>query len=314
MKSAFAMKSGWIPVYVLLAGSACGPPKKPPPEIHTGAATNITRMTQGAEDERNPMVSADGTRIAFIVRKDKQWDIFTTDADTGRNSVQVTKHPGNDYFPSWTSDGKSVLFMSDRLKGVFSIWTQQVSGTGGSVLINEGDPIRRIAYPRLSPDGQKMVYASFPNPQKPFWCIQIVAPEAGKASGGGNMSVQLIRGTQPAWSPDGKRIAYASDAAGNWDIWSVEADGTNITQLTTDPGDQRSPCYSPEGKWIAYSSNESGFQDLWIMKTDGTVPIQLTADAPRDLWPSWGTTGHIYYTSDKGGNWDIWRLTPVLPE
>ncbi len=68
----------------------------------------------------------------------------------------------------------------------------------------------------------------------------------------------------PAWSPDGRSLAFASnrskpdpDATYNWDIWVVAADntdkGANLTQVTTDPGEDRSPTWSPDGKWIAYS-------------------------------------------------------------
>jgi dipeptidyl aminopeptidase/acylaminoacyl peptidase len=68
---------------------------------------------------------------------------------------------------------------------------------------------------------------------------------------------------EPAWSPDSKSLAFSSnrstpdpDRNYNSDIWVVAADNTaeraHLTQITTNPGPDRSPAWSPDGKWIAY--------------------------------------------------------------
>src|SRR5713226_1662493 len=69
----------------------------------------------------------------------------------------------------------------------------------------------------------------------------------------------------PAWSPDGRLIAFASnrskpdpDRTYNTDIWVVAADNTDkgaqLTQVTTNPGDDSHPAWSPDGKLIAYTT------------------------------------------------------------
>ena len=109
----------------------------------------------------------------------------------------------------------------------------------------------------------------------------------------------------------------------------------NVTRLTQTPQDetapvvspngqtvafqvfkdnQFAPTFSPDGKWLAFSSNLSGNCDVWLMKADGSARTQLTSDKSEDVTPFWGADSNIYFASNKTGNWDIWRLTPVLPE
>jgi TolB protein len=58
----------------------------------------------------------------------------------------------------------------------------------------------------------------------------------------------------PAWSPDGQRLVFASERAGSSDLWIVDADGSNLEQLTRDPDrDERQPWWSPDGTRIAYA-------------------------------------------------------------
>ena len=118
----------------------------------------------------------------------------------------------------------------------------------------------------------------------------------------GSNKKKLIKGTSPCWSPDGLQIAFATENNGNWDIYYMNADGTDITQLTTHPAEDVYPSWSPDGSMIAFNSERSGSSQIWRTNvTDGNGKetwgynlTQLTKDTPHNRvnnFHSWSPNG-----------------------
>ena len=298
-------------------------PNTPVVVVSTGAARDITRLTQSPENKDNPMVSPDGKSVAFQEFKESLSGIWTLNGQNGRSLVQVTTLPSNEVHPSWLPDSRTLVFASDRL-GSYVIWKRLASGAGGATMITKGADMAD-GQPCASPDGKKVAFTSTAKTDKvttivangvqQYIVLEKNLPYIWTVNVDGTDLTQLVQGVNPVWSPDGSTIAYSSNISGSWGIWTVNRDGASSTQLTTTPGkNQLGPSFSPDGKWIVYTSNVSGNYDIWIMKADGSAQTQLTADKHETANPCWGTDGNIYFSSNKSGNWEIWRLTPVLPE
>lgn len=93
----------------------------------------------------------------------------------------------------------------------------------------------------------------------------------------------------PAWSPDGTKIAFASDRRGNYDVYVMNADGTRVTQLTSEPRDDRYPAWSPDGTKIAfrgYAGAPPRGSQIFTMRPDGTgaAPIPHTGGGDQPSW------------------------------
>ena len=87
------------------------------------------------------------------------------------------------------------------------------------------------------------------------------------------------------------RIVFASNRDGDWDIYSMDANGDKLAQLTNHPASDEYPACSPDGRRIAFTSERGLTHDLYVMDSDGDNVIRLTQDNFFESRPSWSPDG-----------------------
>jgi WD40 repeat protein len=80
---------------------------------------------------------------------------------------------------------------------------------------------------------------------------------------------------EPAWSADGARIVFSSNRDGNYEIYVMDADGSNQTRLTNDPARDMQPAWSPDGRKIVFT-RVAPYYELYVMNADGSGSTSLT--------------------------------------
>jgi Tol biopolymer transport system component len=117
-------------------------------------------------------------------------------------------------------------------------------------------------------------------------------------------------------SPDGSQVAFSrEEAAGSRRarrICLANREGSDARPLTGRDGLQHSPAWSPDGVALVFTrGGDAGGEDLWWVRLDGSDERQLTVGSFRYLEPTVAPDGSIYVSSDRGGDYDIWRVDPA---
>ena len=86
------------------------------------------------------------------------------------------------------------------------------------------------------------------------------------------------------WSPDGKTLAYCAERNGEFDIYTIPAEGGEETRLTDAPGLNDGPEYDSAGEYIWFNSVRTGLMQAWRMKADGSEQTQMTFDENWNTW------------------------------
>ncbi len=232
-----------------------------------------TQLTNTASSELYPAVSPDGTQIAFMSDQDGDYDIYVMDSN-GRSTHRVTNNSVTDRLPSWNPDGSWIAFSSDtRGDGSYDLYQVHPDGSGLKLLLSNGD---RNHNPRWSPDGKVIVFTGGHTDDGATWEIgkldlqtnEVVsltnngvkdwspnfAPDGGLiylTEGEGHAAIARmdIDGGHPrilydgpgyewgeSYSPDGKLITFNSDVSGEDEIYFMNADGSDVRQVTDQGG------------------------------------------------------------------------------
>jgi Tol biopolymer transport system component len=187
-------------------------------------------------------------------------------------------------FGAWSPNGSRVAFLSGSF-GEGALLVINADGSGESHVTD----IEARA-PNWSPDGAKLVFEALDGG---IYSVGVDGSDLTKISD---------EGSGPRWAPDGAQILFFSDTNGNFDIYVMDADGSNPKRLTSDPADDVSPAWSPDGNAIAFVSERNGNTDLYVIGADGSGERRLTESrAPEEAF-SWAPNGdRIAYVSYRQG-------------
>ena len=237
------------------------------------------------------------TRIAWVRESEagkqimlSDWDGFAPQPLTGA-SINL--------LPSWSPDGKTIVFSSFRENTGAHLFTVDVATQKVKPLVLTGDFATGAAW---SADGARLVFSSSHNDNSDVY--------VAAADGTGARRVTDARGIDisASWSPDGKRIAFVSERAGTPQIYTMNADGSDVRRITFQGNYNQEPAWSPKGDLIAFSGrDEHRVFDLYTIAVDGGKVTRLTQNQGTNEKPAWAPNGrYLLFSSTRTGKRQIW--------
>jgi TolB protein len=159
--------------------------------------------------------------------------------------------------------------------------------------------------PAFAPDGATLAVA--------------VQPFGGHAhlalftAAGGALKPLLTDGSSdaraPHWSPDGKQIAFDSNRNGSWDVLVMDADGSDVHDVTPSAANEHVTDWSPDGLTLLVSSDKSGNSDLYRVGLTTGTETRLTTAAAQDVAGVFAPSGKsIAFSSDLKGSFDVYTM------
>jgi Tol biopolymer transport system component len=247
-------------------------------------------------------------QVLFVSNRDGNAEIYILDIDL-KIAHNLSRHEAWDSSPAWSPDGQKIAFSSQRT-GNPEIFTMNADGSDLRQLTF--DPARDVD-PVWSPDGQQIAFVS---DRVSDWNIYVMNADGGEVHSVEDIEAALRlenrfgNNQSPSWSPDGKKIAFASYRDGNWVLYIINVDGSNLQPLTDTRLRYLAPVWSPDGQQIAFVSDRlSPNFEIYLMDSSGGNWRQLTHNAVSDTIPSWTPDGQqIVFESSRDGNPEIYIM------
>ncbi|MGW4675622.1 cell wall-binding repeat-containing protein [Streptomyces sp. NPDC004324] len=233
-----------------------------------------TRNEQFYETADQAAWSADGSQIAYVSSGDSRLRTKTY-AQESISGDDIVMPAGSGWHPAdptfwygggdivFTAGGRLRVAVADSARAPQSLFGTDVDGCDSKA---SGAVNGKLAFVRTgtscSTTGTPAVWV-YDGPTKAFKKVAADADE-------------------PSMSPDGQSLVFTRGVAGHRQLFTVKADGTGLTQVTTDPVDHHRPAWSPKGDRIAYDTYVTGSPDapsgsqIWIhdlaARTETRVP------------------------------------------
>lgn len=259
--------------------------------------SNLTQITHSPAHHLSPAWSPDNRYIVYTSFEDDNPDLFVYDL-VHKKHTKISGRAGINSGGQFAHTGDIVAF-TGSLRGDTDIFITDTQGRYRRRLI-KGSGLD--VDPSFSPDGKWLAFVSgrYGNPHI-FRATLNWNSDKLRVVDDKRLTYAGWYNANPAWSPDAKKIAFAGydKDIDRFDIFLMNADGSNLERMTLNKGDNESPSWSPNGMMLTFFSTRTdnpkkkGVARLYIMNRDGSQQRLLPTHIYEAQTPRWSSNRRI---------------------
>lgn len=255
------------------------------------------------ESATYPAWSADGSRVAFIVRKPGKPEVLSTSAPDGTELRALLEADAVFPFfgqPAWSPDGGAIAVTRSRGGSNRAIWLVPAAGGAGRPLTTDQPGVSSDS-PVFSPDGRGVIYGSGRGGASNLWWQPL----------DGGTPARLTSGPGPDSSPSVSRTGAIGfrNTRSRGVLFLFDLTARQVSTLLSEPSTLWGPAFSPDGREIAYSRDEpDGSWHIWVLPSTGGSPKQFTRGKVPEVYPRYAPDGGALLFNTWGSDpLGLWR-------
>jgi len=277
--------------------------------LANGKVRSLTTPPEGVIGDTSPAFSPDGERLAFV-----RWSapetskLLVQKLAGGEASGQPAVVPASGTLPRspvWASN-RSLLFLQEQQ---ILEWEP---GAGVQRIYLSGARLTNLSYAGRGTGGHPQVVVAQGNTiPASIWTLPLRAP--GQAGGPPELESSFGNDSRnPDYSPDGKHVVFVKARGGNPELFTADADGGHVKQLTRMGARSLGvPRWSPDNRHVAFFARMPDEPQIYVIDAiqDQALPYAVTHEVPGCNIPTWSSDGRFVYCSRRiDGEMRLYRV------
>jgi hypothetical protein len=277
----------------------------------------VTKLPRGTQID-TLSVSPDGSKLLFTAlygstRQTLRSQMIAVSSDGSGGLDYLSDGKSLEITPSFTPAGDAFVFSSNRAGKRMSVWSMSSAGAPGITQLTSGDT--NDLWPSIDSDPKPRLFYQAMVDTRPD--PRLYMTQLGTTT---RTDLAQMSGAQPRVSPKADAVVFVAvnDKTGKRDIYIMPDRGGIPRNLTNTPDvDEFDPAWNAQATRLAFVS-EAGVDeerrqnfDIWVLDMSRPErPVQITTNGSWDDHPQWDPSGNaVYFRSNRGGEWAIWKIT-----
>lgn len=261
-------------------------------------------LTSGAaRGDSNPAYSPDGNSLGFVRRSAAGASAVYIIPAAGGEPRRLTGFDERAFSFDWTTDGSEIVYSAFSGSSSPTLWRVAISGGRPRRIVEAGSDVDSSVVARSANRTAFNIFRRTIN----LWRTDFDQPSHPR-----KVAPTYRWQSSPEYAPDGRRLAFVSNRSGRDEIWTSDTEGRGLTQLTSLGPESvfaGTPRWSPDGLEIVFVAGLEGTAQIHVISTQGGAPRRITSERAENILPIFSRDGrYIFFTSNRGGTFQLWRM------